>query len=107
MRFVYENRASRILYNLLSTNSYERPFLVPANVCGVIPSVFSEAQIRIEFADSSKAAIRLDVNSISNIYSAIYSRTNPLNLHDKIILKYNDDQSTEITVELIQYRYMI
>lgn len=63
--------------------------------------------IRIEFADSSKAAISLDVNSISNIYSAIYSRTNPLNLHDKIILTYNDDQSTEITVELIQYRYMI
>lgn len=63
--------------------------------------------IRIEFADSSKAAISLDVNSISNIYSAIYSRTNPLNLHDKIILTYNDDQSTEITVELIQYRYMV
>ena len=63
--------------------------------------------IRIDFADSSKTDITLDVNSIKSINDAIYSRTNPLKLHDKIILTYNDDASTEVEVELIQYRYMV
>ncbi len=63
--------------------------------------------VRIDYADSSKTDITLDASSISNVYAAIYSRTNPLKLHDKIVFIYNDEASTEVEVELIQYRYMI
>lgn len=64
MRFVSDNRASRILYNLLSSNTYERPFLIPANVCEVIPQVFSEAQVKIEYADIDSNHYCLDFNHL-------------------------------------------
>ena len=63
--------------------------------------------IKIDYADSSIEDVVLDVNSISSIYNAIYRGKNPLKLHDKIVFTYNDDNSTIVEVELIQYRYMI
>lgn len=62
MKFVSDNRASRILYNLLASNSFEKPFLAPANVCEVIPQVFNEANVRIDFWDIDNTQYCLDIN---------------------------------------------
>ncbi len=50
---VYENRASAVLYYFLTSNiiEYPYPFLLPANVCPVVPLTFLKAQIPFEFVD--------------------------------------------------------
>ena len=63
--------------------------------------------LKIDYKDDNIDDVILDVNSISNIYLAIYKSNNPLKLGDKLIFTYNDEASTLVTVELIQYRYMI
>ena len=62
MRFVSDNRASRILYNLLVSNEFEKPFLLPANVCAVIPKVFEEAGVKTEFVDIDSSLFCIDIN---------------------------------------------
>ncbi len=46
-----ENRASVVLYNFLKSNGFKHPFLLPANVCPIVPSVFLKANIEFEFLD--------------------------------------------------------
>lgn len=75
MRFVTDNRASRILYNFLSTKKFEKPIVVPLNVCEVVPSVFSEAEVEFVFADIDPGTLCLDLDWVfSNInhFSGIF-----------------------------------
>lgn len=48
---VYENRASAILYYFLTSNIVKYPFLLPANVCPIVPLTFLKAEIPFEFVD--------------------------------------------------------
>lgn len=43
---VTSQRASAILYNYLSGNHFDKPFLLPANVCPVVPPVVYESRCR-------------------------------------------------------------
>lgn len=75
MRFVTDNRASRILYNFLSTKKFEKPIVVPLNVCEVVPSVFCEAEVEFVFADIDSSTLCLDLDWVfSNInqFSGIF-----------------------------------
>lgn len=47
----YETRACGILYNLLRTLPGDRPFLLPANVCPVVPLTFRKAGRAFGFVD--------------------------------------------------------
>ena len=49
MNFVYEIRASTILHNLLRASSQHRPWLLPANVCPIVPLTFLKAGCEFEF----------------------------------------------------------
>lgn len=60
MRLICDNRASRILYNFLRSNDFKKPFIVPANVCEVIPSTFEEAGVPVEFADIDRYSLCLN-----------------------------------------------
>lgn len=52
MRTVFESRASTILYRLASATAAEAgPFLIPANVCPVVPLALLAAGRRFEFVD--------------------------------------------------------
>lgn len=46
-----ENRASVVLYNFLTSNRFQKPFLLPANVCPIVPSTFLKAEVDFEFVD--------------------------------------------------------
>ncbi len=48
---VFENRASTVLYNFLRSNGIEYPFLLPANVCPIVPMTFIKAGVKFEFID--------------------------------------------------------
>jgi len=48
---VFEARGSTILYNLLRSRPDPRPFLLPANVCPVVPLTFWRARRRFRLVD--------------------------------------------------------
>ena len=48
---VFENRASAVLYYFLTSNTVEYPFLLPANVCPIVPLTFLKAGVSFEFVD--------------------------------------------------------
>jgi len=48
---VFERRACAILYNILRARSDLRPFLLPANVCPIVPVTFFEAGQPFELVD--------------------------------------------------------
>jgi len=68
--FIYENRASVILYNIL--NSFQKTnkkFLIPLNSCSVVPFTFLKAQINFEFVDISNSTLCMDEELILDLLS--------------------------------------
>ena len=57
---VVEARASSILYNLLRSLGHDRPFLLPANVCPVVPLTFLKARRRFRFVDIGGGDLAID-----------------------------------------------
>ena len=51
MRFIFEHRASIILYNVLKEFSKKGKFILPANVCPVVPLTFLKARVSFDFVD--------------------------------------------------------
>lgn len=45
------NRASAVLCSFLDSQKYEKPFLLPANVCPVVPLSFMKAGVDFGFVD--------------------------------------------------------
>ena len=48
---VFESRASTVLYFFLRSNPMNKPFLLPANVCPIVPLTFQKANVNFEFVD--------------------------------------------------------
>ncbi len=57
---VYESRASLILFNVLKTLNTSKIFLLPLNVCPIVPAVFLKANISFEFIDISNESLCMD-----------------------------------------------
>ena len=53
MQIVQASRASAILYNLLKSQTNTHPWLLPANICPIVPITFFKAGVPIEFVDIS------------------------------------------------------
>jgi dTDP-4-amino-4,6-dideoxygalactose transaminase len=51
MKLILENRASIIIYNLLKSIDFKGKFLLPANVCPILPATFLKAQTKFSFVD--------------------------------------------------------
>lgn len=62
MKLIQAPRASAILYNLLMGRADSRPWLLPANICPVVPITFLKAQVPFEFVDISPATLHMDLN---------------------------------------------
>jgi dTDP-4-amino-4,6-dideoxygalactose transaminase len=57
---VHERRASAVLYRLLVASADRRPFLLPANVCPVVPRTFLTAGRPVELVDIAADTLALD-----------------------------------------------
>jgi len=61
MQIVQAPRASAILYNLLKSQDNPNPWLLPANICPVVPLTFFKARIPIEFVDISAETLHMNL----------------------------------------------
>lgn len=61
MQIVQAPRASAILYHLLKSQGDTHPWLLPANICPVVPLTFFKAGIPFEFVDISAKTLHMDL----------------------------------------------
>jgi len=61
MKLILAPRASAILYNLLAGRADFRPWLLPANICPVVPMTFFKARVPFEFVDISASTLHMDL----------------------------------------------
>jgi len=61
MQIIQAPRASAILYNLLKSQDNSRPWLLPANICPIVPITFFKAGTQIEFVDISAETLHMDL----------------------------------------------
>jgi hypothetical protein len=63
MEIAYAPRASAILYNLLVKRVDRRKFLLPANICAIVPLTFLKAGVAFEFVDLSPDSLHMDLEA--------------------------------------------
>jgi hypothetical protein len=61
MRTILAPRASTILHDLLLQVAAGRAFLLPANICPIVPITFFKAGVPIEFVDISPDTLNMDL----------------------------------------------
>ncbi|MFZ5911623.1 MAG: hypothetical protein ACOYYU_16535 [Chloroflexota bacterium] len=61
MQIVQAPRASAILYNLLTSRADRRPWLLPANICPIVPLTFFKAGVPFELVDISAETLHIDL----------------------------------------------
>lgn len=61
MKIIQAPRASAILYSLLRSQDNARPWLLPANICPIVPITFFKAEVPIEFVDISAETLHMDL----------------------------------------------
>ena len=71
---VFERRASAVLFNLLRSHPVEGPFLMPANICPIVPMVFFKAQRPFELIDISLDTLCMNHDAIIDRFSAPHSK---------------------------------
>jgi dTDP-4-amino-4,6-dideoxygalactose transaminase len=59
---LFDVRASSILYNLLCSLDIKKKFLLPLNVCPIVPTTFIKANVSFEFIDISLDTLCMDEN---------------------------------------------
>ncbi len=57
---IFEARASIILYNVLVSIKNPDTFILPLNVCPIVPAVFLKAKVKFEFIDISAETLCID-----------------------------------------------
>lgn len=61
MQVVQSPRASAILYHVLKSRLDVRPWLLPANICPIVPNTFLKAKIDFELVDISAETLHMDL----------------------------------------------
>ena len=61
MQIIQAPRASAILYHLLSSQTSPLPWLMPANICPIVPITFFKARVPFEFVDISAETLHMDL----------------------------------------------
>lgn len=60
----FEKRAATILFNLIRSHPTEGPFLLPANICPIVPMVFFKARRPFEFIDIAPSTLCIDHDAL-------------------------------------------
>ncbi len=58
--FILEQRASTIIYNFLLSNPSNKVYLLPANICPIVPAIFLKAKQAFELVDISPSSLGMD-----------------------------------------------
>jgi len=66
MKYIYESRASTIIYNVLIARADIRPWLLPANICPIVPITFLKARVPFEFVDISADIFHIDLDQVED-----------------------------------------
>src|SRR6266511_2501701 len=61
MQIVQASRASAIIYSLLANLEDRSPWLLPANICPIVPITFLKARIPFRFVDISARTLHMDL----------------------------------------------
>jgi hypothetical protein len=61
MQTIQAPRASAILYNLLVSQAHPLPWILPANICPIVPVTFFKARVPFEFVDISAETLHMDL----------------------------------------------
>jgi hypothetical protein len=61
MQILQAPRASAILYQLLKSRADTRPWLLPANICPIVPITFLKANVSFEMVDISAQTLHMDL----------------------------------------------
>lgn len=61
MKIVQAPRASAILYHMLTSQGQASPWLLPANICPIVPITFFKAGVPFEFVDISAETLHMDL----------------------------------------------
>lgn len=61
---LFESRASVILLNLLKKNKFKNKFLLPLNICPIVPCVFLKAKVDFDFIDISLDTLCIDEDKV-------------------------------------------
>ena len=66
MKTILAPRASAILYDLVHTRDRPHPFLLPANICPIVPVTFLKAGVAFEFVDISADSLLMDLDAVES-----------------------------------------
>ena len=61
MKITQAPRASAILYNLLASQASSLPWILPANICPIVPITFFKARVPFAFVDISAETLHMDL----------------------------------------------
>ena len=67
MQMVQAPRASAILYTVLKSRSDVRPWLLPANICPIVPITFLKANVDFELVDISAETLHMDLEQAESL----------------------------------------
>lgn len=70
----FERRASTVLFNVLISCPIEGPFLLPANICPIVPIVLCKARRPFEFIDISPKTFCIDHDALVDRWLAPNNR---------------------------------
>ena len=69
----YANRASAVLYSFLKSKQFNGTFLIPANVCPVVPLTMMKAGVNFEFVDIDERHTMSESTALEKISSREYA----------------------------------
>lgn len=67
MQIVQAARASAILYSLLVERGDGRPWLLPANICPIVPITFLKARVPFRFVDISSQTLHMNLEQAGEL----------------------------------------
>ena len=69
----YANRASAVLYSFLKTHPLKGKFLIPANVCPVVPLTMMKAGMNFEFVDIDERHTMSEAIAMEKVGKSMYA----------------------------------
>ncbi|HET9910172.1 MAG TPA: hypothetical protein VFQ23_26240 [Anaerolineales bacterium] len=67
MQIIQAPRASAILYTLLVSQPAPRPWILPANICPIVPITFFKARVPFEFVDIAADTLHMDLEQAETL----------------------------------------
>lgn len=122
MQIVQEARASTILFNVLRDQNNSKSWLLPANICPIVPITFFKAKIPFEFVDISSENFHMDLDQVEErleqnsyggvLYNHTYGESStPVSFFQRIKHKFPDlliiDDRCLCTPDLTQNEDMV